>query len=243
MLGNRFLLALLILGAPAAPRVHGQSHFTSCLNGTGNVFNATVIVPVESTPNVSGVPLAPGSEIAVFSSDPQYPDLCVGLITWQGSHSFINVWGDDDMTPGRDGLLAGEVMDYRVWDRATDTEYAGSSVNVSYTLGDGLYDNDGVYVLGDLSASMSVNDGTDSSNVGQKTVIVIPVDVTRFVAITGNDAGNDCTDHANPCATIAHAVSQAINGDILVVASGTYIEPDLVIDKALNIQGQGVIVR
>ncbi len=67
--------------------------------------------------------------------------------------------------------------------------------------------------------------------------------VTRYVATTGSDTGNDCTDQLSPCATIAHAVSQAVNGDTLDLAAGTYNEPGLVIDKYLHIQGAGVIVQ
>jgi hypothetical protein len=70
-----------------------------------------------------------------------------------------------------------------------------------------------------------------------------PSAVTRYVAPTGNDTGNDCTNPANPCATIAHAVAQANDGDTLDLAEGTYVEPGLVIDKNLLIQGQGVVVR
>ena len=62
------------------------------------------------------------------------------------------------------------------------------------------------------------------------------------VATTGNDAGNNCTVEANPCATIAHAVSQTNNGDTLEVASGTYNEPGLLIDKNLDIRWHGVVV-
>ena len=96
-----FLVFLLAISALLAPVTHAQTHFSACLDGTGNVFNATVIVPVESTPDVDGVSLATGSEIAVFSSDPAYPDLCVGVITWQDAHGFITVWGDDSMTSAR----------------------------------------------------------------------------------------------------------------------------------------------
>ena len=55
--------------------------------------------------------------------------------------------------------------------------------------------------------------------------------------------GNDCSNPGNPCATIAHAVSQASDGDTLDLAEGIYLEPGLVIDKELNIQGAGVEVR
>ena len=67
--------------------------------------------------------------------------------------------------------------------------------------------------------------------------------VTRYVAPTGSDTGNTCTNQANPCATIGHAVSQANNDDTLNLAAGVYNEPDLVIDKLLHVRGQGIIVR
>ena len=66
--------------------------------------------------------------------------------------------------------------------------------------------------------------------------------VTRYVAPTGNDAGNNCTDANNPCLTIAHAVDQANPGETLHIASGTYAEPGLVIDKRLRVLGQGIVV-
>jgi len=70
-----------------------------------------------------------------------------------------------------------------------------------------------------------------------------PPVATRHVATTGSDACNDCTDASEPCATIAYAVAQANAGDTLDLAAGTYTEPGLVIDKAVNIQGAGVIVQ
>ena len=67
--------------------------------------------------------------------------------------------------------------------------------------------------------------------------------VTRYVATTGIDIGNTCINPANPCATLTHAVSQANAGDAINVAAGVYTEPGLVIDKALTLQGPGVIVQ
>ena len=66
---------------------------------------------------------------------------------------------------------------------------------------------------------------------------------TRYVAPGGEDMGNDCIDPGSPCASIAHAVSQANDGDTLDLAAGIYLEPGLVFDKPLNIQAAGVVVR
>ncbi len=67
--------------------------------------------------------------------------------------------------------------------------------------------------------------------------------VTRYVAPTGNDTGNDCTEQSTPCLTIARAVDQANPGDTLHLTSGTYVEPGLVIDQRLRVLGQGVVVN
>ena len=69
-----------------------------------------------------------------------------------------------------------------------------------------------------------------------------PVGITRYVAPGGNDAGNDCSTPASPCATLTHAVAQANDGDTIDMAAGTYNEPGLLIEKKVLIQGQGVIV-
>jgi len=58
----------------------------------------------------------------------------------------------------------------------------------------------------------------------------------------GSDAGNDCTIPATPCATIAHAVSEATAGDTLDIAAGTYEEPGA-ITKKLNFVAAGVIIE
>jgi 6-phosphogluconolactonase (cycloisomerase 2 family) len=65
----------------------------------------------------------------------------------------------------------------------------------------------------------------------------------RYVAPTGSDVGNDCRQAANPCLTIAHAAGQANDGDTLDVEAGVYVEPGLVIDKELSVQGEGIVVR
>ena len=60
---------------------------------------------------------------------------------------------------------------------------------------------------------------------------------TRYVdGATGSDATNNCTDHANPCATIDYALSQAAEGDTILVAQGTYTE-NLVITKTVTLEG------
>ncbi|MBI5936068.1 MAG: M4 family metallopeptidase [Chloroflexi bacterium] len=64
-----------------------------------------------------------------------------------------------------------------------------------------------------------------SPDHGTELPIGIPdPSLDRFVAATGNDNGgsNDCSDVANPCATINQAVIQSVDGDIIGVAEGVY---------------------
>ncbi len=58
----------------------------------------------------------------------------------------------------------------------------------------------------------------------------------RFVDATGTDAANDCSLVGTPCATIQHAVTQAVAAETIHVAAGTYAE-QVVLDKGLTVRG------
>jgi hypothetical protein len=58
----------------------------------------------------------------------------------------------------------------------------------------------------------------------------------RYVATTGLDGSNDCRDPGAPCRTIGHAIPQAVAGDAILVAAGTYNE-SLTICQPLSLQG------
>jgi hypothetical protein len=62
---------------------------------------------------------------------------------------------------------------------------------------------------------------------------------TRYVSTTGNDAGNNCMNQANPCKTITHALNKASAGDTISAAAGTYPE-HLTINKSIIIKGAGM---
>lgn len=76
------------------------------------------------------------------------------------------------------------------------------------------------------------------------STVNILISATRYVATDGRDTFNNCTVEADACDTIAHAVSQANAGDTIDLAAGIYtLSVSLLIDKALTIQGQGVVVQ
>lgn len=62
--------------------------------------------------------------------------------------------------------------------------------------------------------------------------------MNRFVATTGTDSDNDCTNALKPCATITQGVIQADDGDTVVIAAGSYGE-SLDIRKSLTLLGAG----
>ncbi len=71
---------------------------------------------------------------------------------------------------------------------------------------------------------------------------------TRFVATTGTNVGNGCFNASNPCATIVYAMSQAVAGNTIEIAAGTYNEAGegntfsragIVVNKNLTLTGAG----
>ncbi len=61
---------------------------------------------------------------------------------------------------------------------------------------------------------------------------------SRFVATTGVD-NTDCSMAGAPCLTINYAILQAMAGDTINVAAGTYNGPQVLINKSLNVIGAG----
>ncbi len=138
LLGN---FVFMIISALAS----AQTHFKYDSN-TGS--NATVAVPIAANPNIMGAPLATGDEIGVFTPD----GLCVGATTWEISkNAAIVVWGDNDQTSEVDGMRAGEPMQFCFWRKSTNTGYGDFSV--AYSLGDGRYVVNGIYILASLAAN------------------------------------------------------------------------------------------
>ena len=61
---------------------------------------------------------------------------------------------------------------------------------------------------------------------------------TRFISPLGTDSGN-CLTAATPCKTFTYAITQAIAGDTISAAVGTYTE-NLTLTKNLTLKGAGL---
>jgi hypothetical protein len=151
-----FLVILLCLLVTSA--AFSQTHFTFTRN-TGN--QGTVAVPLDANPTIGDSVLVAGDEIGVFTP----AGLCVGAGVWRGDENIaITIWGNNTQTEVIDGILPGEVIHYRIWRRSTDTEY--TKVRVEYSIGDSIYQHNGVYALSSIYAEI-----VDTTNIGSPQLI------------------------------------------------------------------------
>ncbi|MBN1578110.1 MAG: InlB B-repeat-containing protein [Chitinispirillaceae bacterium] len=150
----------LFLMAPAVGLFAQHYTFTS---NTGN--NMIVGVPASINPTVDGSAIQIGDEIGVFTPD----ELLVGATVWADTNTHITVWGDDEQTSEKDGMEAGDILNFRVWDESRSLEIPAV---VSYTFGGPDYSVDGMAVLSSLVASTY----TVTYNGNGNTNGAVPVD-------------------------------------------------------------------
>ncbi|GMQ81589.1 MAG: hypothetical protein BMS9Abin05_1021 [Rhodothermia bacterium] len=177
-----FLAAIISLSALLAIPANAQSHFTSCLDGKGNIFNATLILPLSAAPTINSIPLAVGSEVAVFSAEPGAQELCVGVLTWKNVNSALTIWGDDPITPVRDGLRLSNQFSFRIWDSSLGIEFTPNAIIPTFSNGTPSYSDDETYVLSSLSAFWSFGGITTVDDD-----VVIDEDTDVFVDVSAND--------------------------------------------------------
>jgi hypothetical protein len=147
-----------------AQKLVSQSHFVYTHN-TGN--NASISVPSTINPSINGQTLAIGDEIGVFAPT----GLCVGAIVWTGENNVITAWGNNPYNDVIDGLQPGEQIHYRIWRQSTNTEY--SYVEKEYSMGNGSYIVNGLYILSKLNALSAPSSPTLSSPANNQTDVTI----------------------------------------------------------------------
>ena len=109
-----------------------SSHFKNCAWGTDN--NARIIIPTDAVLEHDDGIFMPekGDEIAIYRPEETTVSVCAGATTLNPYNDFSSllVWGEDYHIEGPRGILPGEVMAWRIWDRSADKEYR---VNVTYS--------------------------------------------------------------------------------------------------------------
>lgn len=148
--GSTLLSVALALCCYYPKQAHAQEHFADCVSLTGS--NANVIVPASIDPRVDGDSLAPGDEIALFTPE----GLCAGVITWNAGNGSITAWGENTITPEKDGFAVGDTILFRVWDASAGREARNVAVGYSaaqpfYRI-EGTYNENAIYALSSFDA-------------------------------------------------------------------------------------------
>jgi hypothetical protein len=242
--------------------IFGQTAHFSFNDNTGN--NATVDILVSTNPNIDGVTLTDGDEIAVFSP----AGLCVGAVIWNNANTSITIWGDNDQTGEVDGITPGELISFRVWDQSENKEY--SNVNVTYDsnsnfISNGLYSINGLYNLLSLSVipppkpKITISE-TSLPNFGNviinttsesKTYTVSGDDLTENITITAPIGFQISRDNItffssvnlpNSSGTVASTTVYVTFGPTSTIAYSGYIEHSSTgaANQNLSISGTGV---
>src|SRR5579862_6560404 len=69
------------------------------------------------------------------------------------------------------------------------------------------------------------------------------VSPTLYVAKSGTDVSNTCTNLRQPCLTLDHAISLAPAGSIIDIGPGTYSQTGIDIEENLTLSGaSGVVI-
>lgn len=91
-----------------------------------------------------------GDEIAVYDSE----NNMVASVAWrpeQEGHSGLAIWGDDETTSAKEGMLKGETFSIVLFDKSEDTM---SALKVNrWERGDNIFAKDGVSVVGSIASS------------------------------------------------------------------------------------------
>jgi parallel beta-helix repeat protein len=75
-----------------------------------------------------------------------------------------------------------------------------------------------------VALTVSGADDTDTITRANYIIVNTPSTGIRYLAPGGTDTDNDCSNSAEPCATVQHAVDVSAPGDEIRVAGGTYTD-------------------
>jgi endonuclease/exonuclease/phosphatase family metal-dependent hydrolase len=107
-----------------------------------------VIIPSTINPQLNGSAIKTGDVIGVFFVD-NGTEKCAGYSVWTGTQNIaIVAYGDDFLTPEKDGFDNGEPFIFKLYSASDDTEfYADVSMDESMPLSNGTFSVNGISAL------------------------------------------------------------------------------------------------
>jgi len=114
---------------------------------------------------------------------------------------------------------------------------SGTQAN-SYSYGSDISADGKIITFSTSASNLVLGDTNGTWDVFVQDRQASPPSSTLYVATTGTDTGN-CGNLASPCTTISYAITQAVAGNTIEIAAGTYTEPGIIVDKDLTLIGAG----
>lgn len=168
--------------------VSAQPFYTSCYDGNGNIFNATLLLPEESLSAFADQSLSPGSEVAVFTFGEDRQNECIGKTVWSGKTGYITIWADDYVTSSLEGLRENEAFELHVYDSLTGIEFRAADLTAVFLDGSPRFKIDAIYTLSSISTSFDFSAPRardDEADVLEDDFVIIDVLANDFPGESG----------------------------------------------------------
>jgi hypothetical protein len=116
--------------------------------------NSTLIIPSSANVTVGTRKIDTNDAIGVFYKRNDN-DVCAGYIVWRSNttNKALTIWGDNTITPIKDGFVSGENYIIKIWDAKEGKEYV---VGATYSSGTGIYNNDALSQVSSLISSKTL---------------------------------------------------------------------------------------
>jgi hypothetical protein len=119
-------------------------------------INHTIIIPSSINPTIPGGPLVPGDYIGVFY-DSSGTLTCAGFTEWTGTSTLaVAAFGDDPTTVAKDGLAAGEAIQWKIWRQSEGRAYVAHASYAAVGSMGGIVADAGAFAANGISALTSL---------------------------------------------------------------------------------------
>ncbi|MBE0640001.1 MAG: lamin tail domain-containing protein [Bacteroidales bacterium] len=121
-------------------------------NYVQTMISHIITIPLDANPAFNNQPLMTGTFIGVFYTD-GYQEKCAGNVQWNATGNIaIVAFGDDQLTPEKDGFNEGETILWKLFMPAENKEYDAEAIYLEiWPQHDGLFTSGGISALAGLT--------------------------------------------------------------------------------------------